>query len=79
MQWLSWAFVIAVAGETVTRLWLGSRQIAAVEAHRNEIPEPFRGQVALEDQQKASDYTAARVRLGRVATLVEALVRISLT
>jgi STE24 endopeptidase len=79
MLWLTWAFAIAVAGETLTRLWLGSRQIAAVEAHRNEIPEPFRGQVALEDQQKASDYTAARVRMGRVATLVEALVKISLT
>jgi STE24 endopeptidase len=79
MQWLTWTFVIAVAAETLTRLWLGSRQIAAVQAHRNEIPGPFRGQVALEDQQKASDYTAARVRLGRYATVVEALVKIALT
>ena len=79
MQWLTWAFLIAVTAETLTRLWLGSRQIAAVQAHRNEIPEPFRGQVALEDQQKAADYTAARVRLGRYATLVEAVVKVALT
>jgi STE24 endopeptidase len=79
MQWLTWTFLIAVTAETLIRLWLGSRQIAAVQAHRNEIPGPFRGQVALEDQQKASDYTAARVRLGRYATVVEALVKIALT
>jgi hypothetical protein len=47
MQWLTWAFLIAVTAETLTRLWLGFRQVAAVQAHRNEVPEPFRGQVAL--------------------------------
>jgi STE24 endopeptidase len=79
MQWLTWAFLIAVAAETLTRLWLGSRQIAAVQAHRDEVPEPFRGQIALADQQKAADYTTARVRLGRWATVVEALVKLLLT
>jgi len=76
---LTWAFVFAVAAETLTRLWLGSRQIAAVQAHRDEVPEPFRGQIALADQQKAADYTTARVRLGRWATVVEALVKLVLT
>jgi STE24 endopeptidase len=79
MQWLTWAFLTAVAAETLTRLWLGSRQIAAVQAHRNDIPEPFRGQIALADQQKAADYTTARVRLGRWATVVEAAVKLALT
>ena len=79
MQWLTWAFLIAVAAETLTRLWLGSRQIAAVRAHRDEVPAPFRGQVALADQQKAADYTAARVRLGRWATVVEALAKLGFT
>jgi STE24 endopeptidase len=79
MQWLTWAFVAAVAAETLTRLWLGSRQIAAVQAHRDRVPEPFRGQITLADQQKAADYTAARVRLGRWATVVEALVKLALT
>jgi STE24 endopeptidase len=79
MQGLTWAFLIAVAAETLTRLWLGSRQIAAVQAHRDQVPEPFRGQIALADQQKAADYTTARVRLGRWATVVEALVKLALT
>ena len=38
MQWLTWMFLVAVAAETLTRLWLGSRQIAAVQAHRNDDP-----------------------------------------
>jgi STE24 endopeptidase len=79
MQWLTWIFLIAVTAETLTRLWLGSRQIAAVQAHRNDVPELFRHQVALADQQKAADYTTARVRLGRWATVIEALVKLALT
>src|SRR5450631_786678 len=79
MPWLTWIFLIALAAETLTRLWLGSRQIAAVQAHRNDVPELFREQVALADQQKAADYTSARVRLGRWATVIEALVKLALT
>jgi STE24 endopeptidase len=79
MQWLTWTFLIAVTAETLTRLWLGSRQIAAVQGHRNVVPELFREQVALADQQKAADYTTARVRLGRFATVAEALVKLLLT
>jgi STE24 endopeptidase len=79
MQWLTWAFVTALAAETLTRLWLGSRQIAAVQAHRDQVPEPFRGRITLADQQKAADYTTARVRLGRWGTVVEALVKLVLT
>jgi STE24 endopeptidase len=79
MQWLTWVFLAALAGETLTRLWLGTRQIAAVQAHRDAVPELFRSQITLEDQQKAADYTTARVRMGRVATLIEALVKVLLT
>jgi STE24 endopeptidase len=78
-MWLTWGFLIAVAAETLMRLWLGSRQIAAVRRHRDEVPAPFRGQIALADQQKAADYTTARMRLGRWATAVEALVKLLLT
>ncbi len=79
MQWLTWAFVAALAAETLMRLWLGSRQIAAVQAHRDQVPEAFRGQITLADQQKAADYTAARVRLGRWVSVVEALLKLALT
>jgi STE24 endopeptidase len=79
MLWLTYIFVLAVASETATRLWLAARQITAVSANRNEVPELFRAQIALVDQQRASDYTVARVRLGRFATVSEAVVKLLLT
>jgi len=79
MQWLTPLFVFALVAETLTRLWLSSRQIAAVRAHRDRVPEPFQGQVELADQQKAADYTVARARLGRVDTVFDAVVRLIFT
>jgi STE24 endopeptidase len=79
MNWLTWMFLAALAAETATRLWLASRQIDAVIAHRNRVPEAFQGQIALADQQKAADYTLARVRLGRWATVVESLIKVGFT
>ncbi len=79
MNWFTWMFLAALAAETATRLWLASRQIDAVIAHRNRVPEAFQGQIALADQQKAADYTLARVRLGRWATVVESLIKVGFT
>src|SRR5258708_30457592 len=72
-------FVIAIALETALRLWLASRQIDAVRAHRDHVPELFRPQISLQDQQKAADYTVERVRFGRWATVFEALLKLLLT
>jgi len=79
MHWLTIVFPIAVVLETATRLWLSSRQITAVRAHRNAVPEMFRGQIELADQQKAADYTVARVALNRLATLFEGVLKLLLT
>ena len=79
MQWLTSLFVVAVIAETITRLWLSSRQIAAVRAHRDRVPELFRNQVELADQQKAADYTVARARLGRIDTVFDAVIRLVFT
>jgi len=79
MRWLTLLFVTAVIAEAITRLWLSSRQIAAVSAHRDRVPDQFRDQVELAEQQKAADYTVARARLGRIATLVEVVVRLIFT
>jgi len=76
---LTLIFVAAIALETATRLWLASRQIAAVRAHRDSVPELFRAQITLQDQQKAADYTGARVRFGRWATVAEAMFKLALT
>src|SRR5260370_17863974 len=79
MNWLTWMLLAALAAETATRLWLASRQIDAVIAHRDRVPEAFQAQIALADQQKAADYTLARVRLGRWATVVESLIKVGFT
>jgi STE24 endopeptidase len=76
---LTWVFLFAVAAEALIRLWLGSRQISAVQAHRNLVPDLFRGQIELADQQKAADYTTARARLGRWDTVADALIKVLLT
>jgi len=79
MQWLTSLFVLAVIAEMITRLWLSSRQVAAVRAHRDAVPELFRSQVELADQQKAADYTVARAQLGRIDTIFEAFLRLVFT
>jgi STE24 endopeptidase len=79
MNWLTWTFLAALAAETSIRLWLSFRQITAVSAHRDTVPEAFRGQIALEDQRKAADYTVARAQFGRWATLGESLVKLAFT
>lgn len=79
MYWLTALFLIAVVAAAALRLWLTARQIAAVQAHRDSVPEPFRAQVALPDQQKAADYTVARAKLGRIESVVGALTALALT
>jgi len=78
-RWLTELFVVALAAETALRLWLASRQMNAVRAHRDRVPELFAGQIALTEQQRAADYTTARVRLGRWVTLFEALIKLLMT
>ena len=72
-------FVAALIAETAVRLWLSSRQIAAVRAHRDRVPELFSGRIALAEQQRAADYTVTRAYVTRWATVFEALVKLALT
>jgi len=76
---LTLAFVLAVVLGTALRLWLGRRQSQAVQAHRAQVPEPFTGQVTLAEHQKAADYTSARVRLGSLEIVLDALIVLALT
>lgn len=79
MHGLTAAFLVAIAAEAATRWWLAARQIAAVRAHRDEVPALFRGSVDLRAQHKASDYTVARVALGRWAVGVEVIIKLAFT
>ncbi len=72
-------FVAALIAETAVRLWLSSRQIAVVRAHRDRVPELFSGRIALAEQQRAADYTVSRGQVTRWATVFEALIKLALT
>ena len=79
MHWPTALFIAAVAVATAVELWLAARQIAAVEAHRDRIPEPFAGKLSPEDHRKAADYTVAKARLGMLSNVVNAAVTLALT
>ena len=79
MQWPTTLFIAAVAVATAVELWLAGRQIAAVGAHRDRIPEPFAGQLSPQDHRKAADYTIAKARLGILRTVIDAAVTLALT
>ena len=79
MPALTLLFVMAVLAGTLTRLWLANRQIAAVTRHRSQVPEPFAQSVSPADHHKAADYSVARTRLGRLDTVIDAIVLLGLT
>jgi STE24 endopeptidase len=79
MHPLTAAFIIALVLGTALRLWLASRQIGAARTHREQVPEPFAGQVSTAEHRKAADYTIARARFGRVEGVIDALVLLVLT
>jgi len=72
-------FVALVTVGAILELWLAGRQIHAVRAHREQVPEPFAGEITPTAHRLAADYTVAKVRLGRLATLIDALVTLGLT
>jgi len=61
---LSIAFAIALVLSLALRLWLATRQIRHVMAHREAVPAAFAATVPLPAHQKAADYTVARSRFG---------------
>ncbi|MDB6044431.1 MAG: peptidase [Gammaproteobacteria bacterium] len=79
MHWLTLLFIAAVIASTAVELWLSHRQIAAVAAHRDRVPEPFAATVSAEEHAKAADYTIAKARFGRIGEIVNAAVTLGLT
>lgn len=65
---LSLVFAAAVLSALALRLWLATRQISHVVAHRDRVPEPFLGTISPEAHRRAADYTVAKARLGLLAT-----------
>jgi len=73
------AFVSAVLAAAVTRLWLGTRHMRHVAAHRDSVPAAFAGQIGLDAHQRAADYTCAKTRLAQVSGAFDVLLVLVLT
>ena len=73
------AFVAALLASLATKLWLSTRQMRHVAAHRHQVPAAFAGRVPLEAHRRAAEYTLAKGRLGLVGTVVGTAVVIGWT
>ena len=76
---LTTLFVIFLLASVLTQLWLASRQIRHVGQHRNAVPPAFSSRISLTSHQRAADYTIARMRLGILERITDAVVLVGLT
>jgi STE24 endopeptidase len=72
-------FLVALAASVGVRLWLASRQIAHVHRHRDAVPAAFATRIRVDAHRKAADYTVAKQRMGRLHTLVDAVLLLAMT
>ena len=79
MQTFTAVFVAALLLTTAVRMWLATRHIRHVRAHRASVPDNFSAQIDLAAHQKAADYTCAKTRLGYLNILLEAILLLALT
>ena len=79
MQIFTAIFLSALTITFFTRVWLATRHIRHVLAHRDRVPPNFSSQITLEAHQKAADYTCAKTRLGYVSILLEATLLLMFT
>jgi STE24 endopeptidase len=73
------AFLFVLGAATAIRLWLGTRHIAYVQAHRDAVPAQFSSEVSLEAHQRAADYTSEKTRLALASVVVDTLLVLWLT
>jgi STE24 endopeptidase len=79
MHWLTPLFILAVLAGTAIELWLSQRQAATVARHRGSVPTPFADSVTADEHGKAADYTIAKLRCGRIGTVVDSALTLLLT
>jgi STE24 endopeptidase len=65
---VTWVFIVALLASMAVKLWLATRQMRHVAAHRSQVPADFDGHVTLQAHAKAADYTLAKGRLGLLGT-----------
>ncbi|MDG0027155.1 M48 family metallopeptidase [Trinickia sp. Y13] len=72
-------FAVMVVAMVSTKLWLASRQIRFVAAHRDAVPRQFAETIKLEAHRRAADYTVVRTRLSMLEIVVGAVLVVALT
>ncbi|HEV8645079.1 MAG TPA: M48 family metallopeptidase [Burkholderiales bacterium] len=79
MSTFSILFAAALLIATGMRLWLATRHVQHIRAHRNAVPAAFAQKISLEAHQKAADYSSAKTRLNIAAIVFDAAVLLALT
>ena len=72
---LTLTFLLAsvLIANLLTKLWLSTRQMRHVDAHRAQVPDAFAQTISLQAHQKAADYTLAKSRVGLIDLGLDAL------
>jgi STE24 endopeptidase len=78
-QTLTITFITLLFATTLVRVWLGNRHIAHVQSHRNQVPNAFSENIALEAHQKAADYTTDKTKLALLEASMQAILLAVLT
>jgi STE24 endopeptidase len=76
---LTFVFISLLVISTLTRLWLGKRQVAHVQANRAQVPAAFAADISLESHQKAADYSSDKTKLALTEVVVQALLLLAFT
>jgi STE24 endopeptidase len=79
MSTFSVLFLAALLIATGMRLWLATRHVQHIWAHRDAVPAAFADEISLEAHRKAADYSIAKTRLNISAIVFDAAVLLALT
>ncbi len=66
--------IFALLAHYFIERWLLQRHIRHVAAYRDEVPAPFADRIALDDHQRAADYTLAKAQVIKVESAVGLIV-----
>ena len=76
---LTLTLAIALLAHVALKLWLNTRQVRHVAAHRSQVPAAYAQTISLGEHHKAADYTLAKARLAQWDILLDALVLLGWT
>jgi STE24 endopeptidase len=72
-------FLTAFGLHLAVQIWLATRQMKHVRAHRNSVPAEFSSVITSTDHAKAADYTVAKQRLGVLELVFDGAILLWLT